>query len=240
MLDIYRRKRTRFRVVTLPKSGTYFQVGLLKKLGIKKVKVSHTLGNDNQEVLKPGQRAVMTIRDPRAFFVSMTHWSDARCKQIMAGRDPIGEMMQMKGDAHVEIWNGLTFDEKLRFTITGDHRALYYTWRIPHFFRKTDELLSAKNITTVRFEDFMAWGEDGTSDVQIKTIQKMGSAHGIKFSADEVRAALIQTRGEKSSPTFVRGTTSDWKSEYSPENLAIFQERWGEYVERWGYPANLD
>lgn len=235
MLNSYRRRSTRFRIITLPKSGTYFLTELLTNLNIRKVRVTHVLDNQNGLILAPGEKAIMTIRDPRAFFVSFTHWCDVRCQQILDGRDPLAEFMDMKGGPHPAIWQEMSFDEKLKSTVTGDERALYFTWRIQHFFDQVDAYLDAPNIQTVRFEDMMAWGEDGASDHQIQTIQAMGDFFRIKFSVDEIRDALNRTRGN--SITFVRGTPSDWKREFTDENMALYYDRWDGYAERWGYPA---
>ena len=120
----YRKRWVRFRVMTLPKSGTYFFVELLPKLGIKWKKISHVADEDGKPALPEGARSLMTIRDPRGYFVSMTHWCDIQARRIQDGWDPVAMKMNMKPEL-VEDWLARDFDEKLRLLVIGDPKALF-------------------------------------------------------------------------------------------------------------------
>lgn len=232
IVNEYCKRQTRFRVVTLPKSGTYFLVDLLPRLGIKRKKISHVLNSGNGPALKPYQRAVMTIRDPRGFFVSLAHWCDIRCQHILEGQDPIAQYMNMKPD-HVPSWLGYSWNEKLRYLITEDERSIFFEWLIRPHLDRASAYLREDRIKTVRFEDLMAWNGDAASDMQIETIRQMARFFGISLAPEAIADALVATRG--TSLTFFRGKAKAWQDEISPENAALIEERWGNYITDWGY-----
>lgn len=232
LLNEYRKRRTKFRVVTLPKSGTYFLVELLPKLGIKKKKISHVLNSENKPALKFNQKAIMTIRDPRGFFVSLTHWCDIQGQRILAGADPVALYMNMMPQ-NVHEWQTYGFDEKLKYLITEDSRALFFTWLIRPYFDCVCANMKNSLLKTVRFEDMMAWKEDGPSDVQVATVDGMTRYFNITIPEKEIFAALKLSRGK--SPTFFQGKPAGWQDEINEENSKLIQERWGQYIADWGY-----
>ncbi len=229
-----RKRFTRVRILTLPKSGTYFLVGVLPRLGIRKLKISHVANEHNQPALKPGHRAAMTIRDPRGFFVSLANWCDIQGARIREGADPVALKMNMRAD-RLDAWECLGFDEKVRRLVTLDDQALFDVPLIRTYFDCVNLYLDDPRVKTLRFEDMMAWGEDGPSERQVRTIQEMIGFFGLRAADAQVAEAMRATRGK--SVTFHRGKPKAWQDDLSPENVRLIEEHWGDYIRRWGYAA---
>ena len=228
----YRKRKTRIRIATLPKSGTHFLKTLLDNLGIRKSRITHVLDQLEVPTLRDDERAVTTIRDPRAFFVSLAHWCDIRCDQILTDTVPFGEPIDMKYN-QAEEWVAYTLDDKIQFLVTNDKRALYYTWRIRWFFECTSRFIKLPNMFVLKFEDMMRSDADGPTEVQLKCLQGMFAHFRLYLSLDELDQAVRASQGK--SKTFFRGKPDAWRDELSPQNEALIEENWGQFIDQWRY-----
>ena len=231
----YRRRLRKLpiRVVTLPKSGTNFYIDLFRKLGLHSAAVTHIVGYEDKLELEPGENAIMTVRDPRAFFSSLAKWCDVVAQRLVNGENVPPEYI---GDMYPDlapVWLAMSFEEKVYAGATLQKGVFYEMDRIKAHFDGVNTFLEWGCVETYRFEDIMAWGTSGPTEKQVSLISSMIRKFGMRMSDKEIASAMRDIRG--TSKTFVSGVPGKWERELNDELRTLIEDRWGSYIDRWGY-----
>ena len=90
---------------------------------------------------------------------------------------------------------------------------------------------------SLKYEDFLA-----DRKAAVKSVLAHALGRGFKLYTDEDKAVdqLEAMINPQRSPTFRQGKSGGWKTQFSPENKALFKEIAGDLLIRIGYEDNKD
>jgi hypothetical protein len=162
-----------------------------------------------------GVSSIFMIRDPRDLVVSKSFGIAVR-KDHPAYR-AINALDDIK--------------ERMRFVIDGDQASGLMSIReqlvkFSGWFDKTD--------CTIRFEDTIGHMGGGEKTAQLDTLRAIYTAIGLDMP-DEWLAELCENIFSSASPTFRKGTVSQWKKHFDEDIKEHFKRSAGDVLVQYGY-----
>jgi len=165
-----------------------------------------------------GIAAYFILRDPRDVVVSHVHY----VTEI--------ETDHIHHAFYTEVLEN--FDQRLRTSITGIPNSEIPFPDIYQRFEPYLGWLDRPEVLCLRFEDFV-------QEREVALNQVYDHAVGRGFPSSMARSRSIQTLSEsidpQRSPTFRSGKVGGWRSQFSPENKALFKGIAGDLLVRLGY-----
>lgn len=217
------------RIYTVPKSGTHFIKGVLAALNVDH-EISHCFSNSHECNVDLEQKSGILIRDPRALFVSLMRWSDRRCSEGLRDNKTFPSYQNAE---LFRPWLDKSTSQKLEMLLTLNPESPFSVRHIADNFSFVTENIDNPNLKFVRFEDIIGSRGGGSEARQLKSIRCLLSFFDNSATDDEIKRAAVSAWG--SSTTFHKGQIGGWKGEFDARSYSIFLERWGRYLDAWGY-----
>jgi hypothetical protein len=215
-------------IYTLPKAGTHFVKGVLDALGVRHT-IRHCVAPQVPEI-DLTVRAGVLIRDPRAFFVSLLHWSDRRCREgLLQNRS----FPAYPNSALYAPWLAKTFRQKLDLLLNLDPSAPFDVHYIPANFEFITRNLHRANLCFLKFEQIIGSRGGGSDRIQLEAFRRLFGFFGREIADADITRAVTQAWG--SSATFNKGEADAWKAELDDQALAVLMDKWGSHLRAWGY-----
>jgi len=215
-------------ILTLPKSGTYLLKKIFNDLMKTEIHVSHVLKGPGMNT--PQERYVVSMRDPRDYFVSMKNFKTFVSRESLK-----------KGVS----WPGMVFDYKAYLNLSEDEKLLelllnsnYPLDAVSKLFQAVSQAQQDPLALIIRFEDFVGKNGGGNNKLQKDTILEVLEWLGVHVHRNRVQYALSHAWG--GSVTFHKGLIGQWKQEFKPVHVKIFKEYWNQYLIDWGYETDWD
>ena len=172
---------------------------------------------------RDGFCAYFILRDPRDVVISHVHYVTK---------------IEPNHVHHAYYANTLTnFDERLQTSILGRPEADNPFPDIAGRFAPFLDWLLHPEVLIIKYEDFM---EERTATV--RKVLNHAVTRGFKPNIPEEQAVekLEGMIDPQRSPTFRQGKSGGWKTQFSPENKALFKLVAGEMLIKLGYEKDLD
>jgi len=171
-----------------------------------------------EQLCHPGTAAYFISRDPRDVVVSHVHY----VTEI--------EMSHIHHAYYTQVLRD--FDERLRTSILGLPSSEI---PFPDIYRRFEPYLGwldRLEVLCLRFEDFVQDRETALGQVYDQAVRR-----GFPSTLERGRAiqVLADSINPQRSPTFRSGKIGGWRSQFSPENKALFKEIAGDLLVRLGY-----
>lgn len=237
-------------VVSLQKSGTHLINNVMQQIGYEGIGVGKgcriddfkglnedqylwthfTPSDDVQMLLEKGDKSIYILfnyRDPRDVLVSWYYWRHPRH----------GGSMHLYQEYMRKVYSHFTDDEMIDILIRIDKfREVEYN-PIEHF-RLSRVLLFHPGVLKIRFEDLVGPEGGGHEELQRMTIGKICHYLGCE---DADIDTVVHRAFDRSSKTFRRGQTGDYKTVLSRKQLRLFNELHGDIIKQYGYmPDDLE
>lgn len=178
----------------------------------------HALPEVVDLLCREGYAAFFILRDPRDVVVSHVHYVTEIETNHIHHRYYTEILQNFEQRLRVSIL-GLP-DEKIPFPNISQRFAPYLGW------------LERPEVLSLRFEDFITNRQECLEEVLDHAVRR-----GFLCAMDRPAALKILTDSidPLRSPTFRSGKIGGWKSQFSPENKALFKEVAGDLLLRLGY-----
>jgi hypothetical protein len=168
-----------------------------------------------QAIRKSGAASIFVIRDPRDLVVSKA-FGIAKRKNHPSYR-AINALVDLK--------------DRMRFVIDGDEASGLMSikeqlTKFSGWFDKTD--------CTIRFEDTIGHMGGGEQKTQLDTLRTIYQTIGLAMP-DEWLTGLSENIFSSASPTFRKGTVSQWKKHFDEDTKEHFKRSAGDVLIRYGY-----
>lgn len=173
-------------------------------------------------------RVIMSIRDPRAVFLSLIDFYDWRVPLP----NPDWRMIEFRRQSYRRAY---ATREMLALALL-EHELLdddpYTPWLN---FRRSRTLLHSPSVLKIRYEDFFAplgslQSEDGSIVSRV--------CRYLERPVPSNPAEILDRTLKSSTPTRNSGLPSRWRNELSPVLLKAFMQKHGDLVKDFGYPEN--
>ncbi len=183
----------------------------------------HALPSAVDLLCQPGYAAFFILRDPRDVAVSHVHY----VTEI--------ETNHIHHHYYAEVLQN--FDQRLRTSILGlaDEKIPFpniYQRFVPYL-----GWLERAEVLCLRFEDFITHRQETLGKVFDHALRRGFPSAAARPAALKILADSIDPQR---SPTFRSGKIGGWKSQFSPENKALFKEVAGDLLLRLGYEPDAD
>lgn len=163
-------------------------------------------------------KIILNIRDPRDVMVSFVNYLSG-----YTGRG-YGNFSEFQAISRV-LDSFDSFEEKLTYALEdinfpghGDLRDVYWLFKHPY-------------VCTVRFEELIGPRGGGSREQQIKAVERVLT----HLNIDEDPEALAEKVYNPSAFTFHKGKTGSWREHYSAQQYDLFEKRFGEILNLFGY-----
>jgi sulfotransferase 6B1 len=172
---------------------------------------------------RQGVCAYFILRDPRDVVISHVHYV-TKMEPNHVHHQYYAEVLQ-------------TFDERLKTSILGRPEALNPFPDIAGRFAPFLDWLDHPEVLCLKYEDFLT---DRKAAVQ--SVLSHAISRGFRLFMNEDRAGeqLEAMINPQKSPTFRQGKSGGWKTQFSPENKAIFKDIAGDLLVRLGYEKDAN
>ena len=170
-----------------------------------------------------GVCAYFILRDPRDVVISHVHYVTKM------------EPNHVHHQYYAEVLT--TFEERLKTSILGRPEAANPFPDIAGRFAPFLGWLDHPEVLCLKYEDFLA-----DRKAAVKGVLAHALGRGFKLFTEEENAVdqLESMINPQRSPTFRQGKSGGWKTQFSPENKALFKEIAGDLLIRIGYEDNKD
>jgi len=215
-------------ILTLPKSGTHLLKKIFTELMKTEIEIHHT---DSIQVISLTKNAyVVSMRDPRDFFVSMKNFKTFVAKESLRNGT---------------VWPGMSFEYEAYLNLSEDEKLLELlrigkssSNPVTKMFQSILYALRDPSALVIRFEDFIGAKGGGDNELQKKTVLEVLEWLGIHVNQYKVRYALSHCWG--GSLTFHKGVIGQWRNEFKPIHIEAFKDYWNQYLIDWGYETDWD
>lgn len=170
-----------------------------------------------------GMCAYFMLRDPRDVVISHVHYVTK---------------IEPNHVHHAYYANVLkNFDERLKTSILGRPEATNPFPDISGRFAPFMEWLNQPEVLTLKYEDFLE-----NRQMAVKSVLSHAVKRGFKPFMEEKQAVeLLESMiNPQRSPTFRQGKSGGWKTQFTPENKALFKEIGGELLITMGYETDFN
>ena len=234
--------RSLVNIATIPKGGTYLLLKILHKMGVEykfgsnqSGHLSHMIdeGTAAKKMRDPLRRLIgkspekfiVTVRDPRDFFVSYIDWVDRAID-----RQP------------PKKWYDLTFDQKLLDGIKqkppGELESLTnWPWHIGNL-KYANELMKRNysNVLIVRFEDIVGYSEGRCSEEQyLSTLRRISEFTGANLTEEKIKEIAPDIIGGNGVTYAKQKKIGRWKECFSAKHIKAFDKRYTSLLLEMGY-----
>ena len=183
----------------------------------------HALPDVVEFLSHPAMAAYFILRDPRDVVISHVHYVTEMEPDHIHHRYYTQELH--------------TFDERLRTSILGIPDPAIPFPDICQRFLPYLGWLDQPEVLTLRYEDFLANRPEALGHVVDHAVQRglpalasrEGCIHMLEASIDPSR-----------SPTFRSGKAGGWRTQFSPDNKALFKDIAGDLLVQLGYERDHD
>lgn len=163
-------------------------------------------------------KIILNIRDPRDVMVSFVNYLCGRTGRgfgNFAGYQVMSRVLN-KFDSFEER---LTYAlEDVNFPGHGDLRDLYWLFKHPY-------------VCTVRFEELVGPNGGGSREEQVEAINRILTHLNVREDPAELAEKVYNPRAF----TFHKGKSGSWREHYTPRQLDLFERRFGEILDLFGY-----
>jgi hypothetical protein len=172
-----------------------------------------------REWMETGEpRMVLTYRDPRDTLLSMINFLATRGPADLAGLPD----HQLYGEIIKAI---PTTGERLTFALSDP------CFPGAESFARALWLLRHPRVCTLSFEDLVGPEGGGSTETQTAAVAKLAAF----LDVDDDPAAVADRLFNPGSYTFHRGQIGAWREHFTPEHEELFQRRYGNVVDAYGY-----
>jgi hypothetical protein len=215
---------------TLPKSGTHLIAKIFNTLNVDHI-TQHIFEPANcQLMVKPNVPGVILIRHPKAFFVSLTRWSDKRCAE---GIEKSTTFPAYKDASLFAPWLNLSFEEKMTWLMTLDSRSPYPARLISDHLRWVTDHRNLHLYDFITYESIIGAEGGGSRSAQLDTLAHLLEKWGQPRTSDEIVEGVLKSWGN--SATFDKGNAGYWQGVFTPTLHEVFRRSWGDLPRIWGY-----
>ncbi len=178
----------------------------------------HALPEAMELLCREGYAAFFILRDPRDVVVSHVHYVTEIETRHIHHRYYTEVLQDFEQRLRASIL-GLP-DDKIPFPNISQRFAPYLGW------------LERPEVLSLRFEDFITNRQETLGRVFDHAVRRGFPCAMNRSAALEI---LTDSIDPQRSPTFRSGKIGGWKSQFSPENKALFKEVAGDLLLRLGY-----
>lgn len=249
-----------FYLITIPKSGTFLMIKLLKMMieaGFRgPPALTHdqfTFPDDLPSVPETlFEQSVLNIKDGKTYPLCHTNFTEffIPFKKTHPEYIPIILIRDLR-DVLVSCvyfqWNNIegeigpsNFDQKLSFLINLGHCKTRN--KILNIYRYAEEALrwiGEVGVLICRYEEFIGEKGGGSRELQEKSITSLANALEVSLDSFQLEAIINELFGKNTGPqmptTFREGKIGSWKSHFNLQNLEAFDEKWHHLQIALGY-----
>jgi hypothetical protein len=172
---------------------------------------------------RPGFCAYFILRDPRDVVISHVHYV-TKIEPNHVHHDYYANVLQ-------------NFDERLKTSILGRPEAANPFPDISGRFAPFMDWLNHPEVLTMKYEDFLT-----DRSIVLRNVLTHARLRGFRLLVPEFQALekLETMINPQRSPTFRQGKSGGWKTQFTPENKALFKEIGGELLITMGYETDFN